>query len=310
MNWRTKAKIQNLVSFLPSSLSYSAYYIMQRNFGSLKDKKLNPLSHLIAGLETVKRIEQAGRSPVLSTFLEVGTGRRINTILAFWLLGAEKIITVDLNPYLKEELVKADLSFIVRNRSEVEKLLGEKIFKNRFNDLLKIIQAPYLVRDLLDFLNIEYIAPGDAMHLDLTEKTIDFHTSYTVFEHIPYDILRKILIEGKRILKANGLFIHKIDYSDHFSHSDKTISAINFLQFSDEEWAKIAGNRYMYMNRLRHDDFLNMFAEVDIPILFQEVLSDANLASLLDSIRLDPQYARKSKEVLQVTSSWLVGLNN
>lgn len=82
------------------------------------------------------------------------------------------------------------------------------------------------------------------------------------------------------------------------------------MQFSDEEWAKIADNRYMYMNRLRHDDFLNMFAEVDIPILLQEVLSDANLASLLDSIRLDPQYARKSKEVLQVTFSWLAGLNN
>lgn len=307
MNWKTKAKIQNLISLLPSSLSYAAYYSIQRKFGSLKDDKLNPVNRLIAGLETVKRIEQVGQSPVGATFLEVGTGRRINTILAFWLLGAEKVITVDLNPYLKEELVKADLSFIIKNRFEIEKLFGDKIFNNRFNNLLDIIQSPYLIRELLDFLNIEYIAPGDASHLKLPDKIIDFHTSYTVFEHIPYGILRDILIEGKRVLKVNGLFVHRIDYSDHFSHSDKTISAINFLRFNDEAWTRIAGNRYMYMNRLRHDDFLQLFSDLDIKILLEDTTSDSSLLDVLTSMRLDPAYARKSESTLQITSSWILG---
>jgi len=307
MNWKTKAKIQNLISLLPSSLSYDVYYSIQRKFGSLKDTNLSPISRLIAGLETVKRIEQSGRSPVGATFLEVGTGRRINTILAFWLLGAEKIITVDLNPYLKEELVRADLSFIVKNRLAVEKLFDGKIFNNRFNALLEIVQSPYLVRDLLGFLNIEYIAPGNASHLKLPNNTIDFHTSYTVFEHIPCNILRDILIEGKRVLKANGIFVHKTDYTDHFSHSDKTISAINFLQFNDEEWARIAGNRYMYMNRLRHDDFLKLFSDLDIEILLEDTTSDSSLLDILTSMRLDQAYAKKSENVLQITSSWILG---
>ncbi|MFM6054304.1 MAG: hypothetical protein ACKPA7_22215 [Sphaerospermopsis kisseleviana] len=54
------------------------------------------MSRLQAGIETCKRIENVGQSPVGATFLEVGTGRRINTPLAFWLLIAERIITVDL----------------------------------------------------------------------------------------------------------------------------------------------------------------------------------------------------------------------
>ncbi|MFM6005613.1 MAG: methyltransferase domain-containing protein, partial [Sphaerospermopsis kisseleviana] len=96
------------------------------------------------------------------------------------------------------------------------------------------------MQDLLQFINVDYIAPGDASELSIPSNSIDFHTSYTVFEHIPPDIIKAIIKEGKRVLKSNGLFVHKIDYSDHFSHSDKSISAINFLQFSDSEWNRIA----------------------------------------------------------------------
>jgi len=108
MNWKIKAKLQNILSVFPPSLSYSTYYWMQRNFGSMRNNKINPVNNLKAGIATCRRIENAGLSPVSATFLEVGTGRRINTPIAFWLLGATKIISVDSNPYLKEELVKAD----------------------------------------------------------------------------------------------------------------------------------------------------------------------------------------------------------
>ena len=65
------------------------------------------------------------------------------------------------------------------------------------------------------------------------------------------------------------LFIN-IDYSDHFSHSDKSISSVHFLQFSDGKCNKIAGNRYMYMNRLRHDDFVSLFQDLNNHILINE----------------------------------------
>ena len=310
MNWKLKAKIQNLISLLPDSLSYSVYYWIQRSFGSLKDGKLNPTSRLLAGIETVKYIEQVGRSPIGATFLELGTGRRINTPLAFWLLGAEKVVTVDLNPYLKEELVRADLSYIAKNKTEIEVLLENRIFNNRLDALLEFIESPYQIKALLEFLKIEYIAPGDASHLNLPESSVDFHTSYTVLEHIPPEIITNILKEGQRILKEDGLFVHFIDYSDHFSHSDKSISAINFLQFSDDQWDKIAGNRYIYMNRLRHDDFLRLLSNAGHQILLEEPSIDQNLLEHLSDMKLDFKFISKPKHIITTTGAWIISKYN
>ena len=154
MNWKLKAKIQNLVNSLPPSLSYPIYYWMQRNVGGLREDNLNPMSGLEAGIATCKRIEKIGRSFVGATFLEVGTGRRINTPLAFWLLGAERVITVDLNPYLKEELVKNDLDFIQKNKIEIQKLFEGRIFNDRLNSLLNFISSEYNLVNLLKFIDI------------------------------------------------------------------------------------------------------------------------------------------------------------
>ena len=70
---------------------------------------------------------------------------------------------------------------------------------------------------------------------------MDYHISTTVFEHIPRADIARILKEAKRILKKGGVAIHFIDLSDHFQHQDKSITRINFLRYSDEEWDKIGG---------------------------------------------------------------------
>jgi hypothetical protein len=40
---------------------------------------------------------------------------------------------------------------------------------------------------------------------------------------------------------------------------DKNVSVINFLRYDDKTWDKYEGNRYMYMNRARHDEFIKLF---------------------------------------------------
>jgi len=180
------------------------------------------------------------RSPSGKVFLEVGTGRVPLVPLAYWLMGAESTITIDLNHYLKEELIAEHLRYIVENEEEILELFGSLIDRGRFNDLLNVAKTfKSSAYEFLDLCRIIYIAPGDAANTNLPEHHIDFHTSYTVFEHIPPNVLVRILREGNRIIKGNGLFVHRIDYSDHFSHSDKNISAINFLQYSDDEWAAV-----------------------------------------------------------------------
>jgi len=68
--------------------------------------------------------------------------------------------------------------------------------------------------------------------------------------------------------------IHFIDLSDHFKHQDKSITSINFLRYSDEEWDKIAGNEFVYCNRLRASDYLVLFKEAGFDICRHEIQED------------------------------------
>src|SRR5262245_9797031 len=107
MRWKTKARIQNAIARLPSRASYAAYYWIQRHFGGLRDG--SPLSRMAAGVEAWKRIAKQGVDPAGKVFFEVGTGREPLVPICFYLMGAGRTITVDLNPYLKDELIQETL---------------------------------------------------------------------------------------------------------------------------------------------------------------------------------------------------------
>lgn len=306
MNWKVKALIQNVISFLPSKLSYEGYYWLQRRFGGLK--YVDPFEQFTGATETWKRIQKHGSNPLGKVFFEVGTGRVPLVPMAYWLMGAEKTITIDLNPYLKDELVNEHLIYISNNIEKIKSHFGSLLNKGRFENLLTFIKEPNRdTHDFLNFFKITYIAPGDASSTELPDLCIDYHTSLHVFEHIPLEILKKILIEGNRILKNDGLFIHRIDYSDHFCHSDKNISAVNFLQYSDKQWAKYAGNRYMYMNRLRHDDYLSLLDEVGQAVIFSDpdINKPAELILKSRGIDLDERFRTKSDDILAIASAWI-----
>lgn len=149
------------VSRLPSESSYATYYWLQRHFGGLR--RINPVERLRAGIETWKQIEQLDHSPVNKTFFEVGTGRVPMTPLAYWLMGAKSVVTIDLNPYAKTELTKECLQYIADHVEEIEALFGSQLNQKRF-DALRYLQRQddFNLQNLFDLCQIAYIAPGDA----------------------------------------------------------------------------------------------------------------------------------------------------
>jgi len=307
MHWKLKATIQNTVSLLPSSTSYALYYWLQRHLGGLR--RINPVSELSKGIETWKLIKALKYEPLDKVFLEVGTGRIALVPLSYWLMGARKTISIDLNPYLKGELIKESIQYISNHKNEIENLFGSLLDNKRWNTLLEFTKnANFSTEAYLNLCQIDYIAPSNAANTGLAPHSIDFHTSSKVFEHIPLEILKQIIKEGNRIINKNGLFIHDIDYSDHFSHSDTKISAINFLSYSDHEWERYAGNRYMYMNRLRHDDFLELFRHIGHNIVENIPKIDKRSQDLLKSgvLQLDERFKKKSEDILSISGSWIV----
>lgn len=258
MHWKVKAFIQNAVAKLPSPLSHTVYYHLQRSFGGLAS--INPTKAVQAAMEIATAISQNGRPLHDSVFLEVGTGRRLVLPIVMWLLGASRVFTVDLHRYLKAELVADDMACLRLQRDAIFEVLSAlPLRRDRFEQLLTLSFHTDGLDALLEMCNIQYMAPADAARLPLGDGTIDFHVSSNVFEHIPPNSLASILREATRLLRHNGLAIHRIDHSDHFSHSDRTLSPIHFLRYNEKQWSRFAGNRYMYMNRLQIDDYERIF---------------------------------------------------
>ncbi|WP_132999439.1 hypothetical protein [Luteimonas arsenica] len=305
MHWKIKAAIQNAIAVLPASVSYPAQFWLQRRFGGLR--AMNPVDRLSAGIETWKRIQALGQDPSGKVFFEVGTGRVPVVPLAYWLLGADRTVTIDLNPYLRADLVEESIGYIRDHAGEIRGLFGPLLREERMAALLEFADGGFSLERFLSLCRIEYIAPGDAAHTGLPDGSIHFHTSYTVLEHIPEPVLESIMVEGERVLADNGLFIHRIDYSDHFWHSDERISAINFLQFSDRRWQRFAGNRYMYVNRLRHDDYLRLFESTGQRIVMDEPKVDPKSQQLLQEggIRLDARFSAKPLDILAIKGAWI-----
>jgi SAM-dependent methyltransferase len=309
MNWKIKAFVQNCIANLPEVLSREMYFQMQRHFGRLK-KRVNPWKHFSAhNAKMLQKIMQYGNGIKGKIFLEIGSGKAPLLPVALWLCGAQKIITMDLEPYIRNELIKDMLFFCKNQKSEIESIFGELLDKERFNLLLDYNEKNKIYKkDIFELCQIEYVAPGDATKINLPENSIHYHVSHTVYEHMPLTVLHDILKEGNRVLEKDGLFINFIDYSDHFSHTDKNISRINFLQYSDKEWKKYDGNQHMNVNRARHDEFVELFKTVGHDFLEIESYSDEEVEKMLknNKITLDVKFKNKSPEILSITGSWFV----
>ncbi|MCY3946906.1 MAG: methyltransferase domain-containing protein [Anaerolineaceae bacterium] len=308
MKWTTKARVQNMIAALPGPLADICYYRMQRLAGGLRNP--TPVKQIDGGCQLAAAI-QAQRPLSGARVLEVGSGRSLAIPVLMWLLGAEQVLTVDLYRYLRPEILLADLAYLRANQTwlsgQLAPVTGEAgPTSERLAGLLALdLERPAarLLEDLMQLCSIDYRAPADAAALDLADGSIDVHLSRNVLEHVPPDALADILREAARVLKPDGVCVHLIDLSDHFQHQDSSISRINFLRYSEAEWERLAGNRFMFMNRLRASDYLAIFAAAGLEIVDQSRVVDDEARRLIESdgLPLDFRFEGRTSEDLATT---------
>jgi len=258
MRWKHKAAIARACARLP--LGAKLYKIGQKRLGQLRAQ---PEVRLTAQVEMVRWLIKYGMPVLKGNFLEVGTGHIPVIPIGFYLAGAEQTITVDANRRIDWDLTRASLEWIAAHHARLAILyngdiVDKALFDERFATLTESMSNP---RRFFEKAGIRYLAPGNAAHTELPSASFDCHFSMTVLEHIPADVLSDIFTEAKRILRPEGVALHFIDPSDHFQHQDRSITPINFLKYSDEEWLRLAGNEFTYCNRLRASDFLKLASD-------------------------------------------------
>lgn len=300
MKWQNKALVQRLCAGLPFG-SEAVYYALQRTFGSMR-RPPDPLPNFRDLVRIAGELRELGFSLEGKRVMEVGSGRRLDMPIGFYLLGAASIATFDLHRYQKDSLVMATLREMATRKDEIislfEPLTGTAPVAKRFSAL----QAARSTAELLDIAGIDYRAPADASATGLPSGSIDLQFSYTVFEHIPYETLLAILRECSRLLSPAGLACHHIDLSDHFAHDDSSISFINFLRFEEKEWAKYNDNQFAYQNRLQVPDYNRLYQETGHQILGSRAFQDArSLDALAAGFSLASPFVGMAPDILATT---------
>ncbi len=287
MRYQYKARVMKACASFP--FGDKVYRLMQKRFGRLD---ANPMNRLLIQMEMARWILNHGGIVEGHTFLEVGTGHKPVVPIGFFLSGAAGVITVDLNSRLDYDLTRQALSWIANNREVMETLFCEVIDSTILRERLTMVER--LQSEPKRFLveaNIQYQAPSDAAQTGLPDNSVEFHFSVTTVEHISQRVIESIFVEAKRILTDDGLAIHFIDLSDHFQHQDHSITKINFLRFSEDQWLQLAGNQFAYCNRLRVSDHLALFRQTGFSVVHsEEAMDEESLDVLRSGFPLDSSF--------------------
>lgn len=244
MKWQIKVVKLALMGRLPFGSHLRK--LKRKLFGYKPD-----ISNIRTTIRNLEQMEMAlhgtGRSFNSATVLEIGTGWFPVIPIALTARGAKRVTMTDLTPHLDSATLIAAAALFEKYGSTAE--LG----KNRI--------------DVSD-LPLTYLAPYNANQV--ADCSIDVVTSRTVLEHIAPEEIIKLLLNLKNKLTNDGIMIHLVDHSDHLEHTDKTISKINFLTWSNRKHAIVNWMTKEGENRLRHHEYQSIFERAGYKVL-QEI---------------------------------------
>lgn len=302
--WKLKAHTLAVLSRVPAGRH--VYHRMQRVSGTTN---LAVDESIRRSLEVVTLARDAGMDPAAGgTWLEVGTGWRPFLPFLLFLLGAERVITLDVNPWLTARYAFETFAALEGQLDRLAAQAGAPAdeVRRRYQDVRgRMIRLPAL----LQACNIEYRCPGDAGATGLPDGSVDVVCSSNVLEHIPPSELARIHRESFRILRDDGLVVHRFNPADHFSHVDPRITSANFLQYSASQWRWYGGTGLAYHNRLRCREHEQLFRRAGFAIDVSRVRTDRNALDAIVSgaLRIHPDFAAFSPEELAADYMWIVG---
>ncbi len=241
INWKLKAFLYKFLEFFKLR---TFVYFLQKHVTKRSQIDITNSKHLWEGHKnTLKKYN-------CKTLLEIGAGKSLEQNIFFSYFFNNKInqTTIDINKMLDFDLFnKASLQI-------------SKYYNFEYKGEVKTIN------EIFRNYNISYRAPCSIEDIIKDNLKFDITVSTTTLEHFSIRDLRHYLGNLTKILKNDGFFSALIDYTDHYSHTDKNISVLNYLSFNEDKWKKF-NNSFLYQNRLRHQDYVRIFYQFNLNII-------------------------------------------
>ncbi len=235
--------------------------------------------------------------------LELGTGWHPTIPLAFWLCGVSKIFTIDIQPVLRPETLRATFESFVASADRGELAAALPWLKeDRLAMLRTIIDRQDEPIQILRDLGIEALV-RDARDSGLESASIDFFYSNSVLNEIPAHILTNIFSEFKRLASRRAAMSHYILLKDMYSSFDSSITSFNFLKYPDWAW-NIFNSPLQCQNRLRVSDYRQIHQSNGFALLYEH--DERGSPADLERVRIAKKFRRYSPDELLVTRSWIV----
>jgi len=301
MNFKFKAKIQNLFSVLPKGENIN-YFFQKHVTKSLpisdEDFKIK--------LETVKLhfdnyVKYSGDiDSKRSRYYEFGSGYDLVIPIGIRSLGFDELTCIDIRELVFPELINDTINRFNKTAGKISDEFC--LFEN-----VPTVTGINYKNVLSEYFNINYIAPLDARNTGIESDSIDFILSNATLEHIPEIHIEDILKECNRILKPGGIMSNAIDYRDHWSFFDNNISIYNYLQYSENKWKKLNPS-IMYQNRMRHKDHIQKIKNAGFEIISEKLdLADDSEIEKLKTINLNDHFTNNyTFEEIAIKSSMLI----
>jgi SAM-dependent methyltransferase len=304
MNWQMKAITQKILGCTPGGRRLN--HCLQCWLGGLSKPAEDVAGKVGDWQDLMDALGAVGVEGVEgATVCEIGSGWHPTIPLCFYLIGAGKIFTTDINRHMDPRIALGAVAALEPHLDRIAHAgnVGLTAARERFSRLKNADSMEHM----LSLAGITYWHGPVAGRINRApERSIDIAFSNNVLEHVPEDQILELARDTARALKPGGVTVHAVACNDHYAHFDPTISFANFLQFSDEEWRKKWDNGILWQNRLRAPDFLKLWHREDAPVIYRKQVSRPGTIDAIRKMQVDQRFARYSLEDLAATTIHLV----
>lgn len=280
-----------LKSALKSALPFQPWLRrIKRRWIPYQDDPANSRFALQQGLRLIDLL-LASQTGLCADVLEIGTGWLPIVPLLFRLAGARRLILTDVERLMDRQTIARARAVIRANMPAISAVL-----QKTDAELTATLEADF---------PFEYRVPWDSRSHPAASADIVF--SRAVLEHVPPVVLERLVTGLGRILRPGGVMCHAVDNSDHWEHRDKSLSRLDFLRYEEGWfWRLACRNTQAYQNRLRHSDYLRLFAAHGWTAIVADGTPDERCLRDLETLPLALAFRHYDHQDLAILTSYFV----